>query len=195
MTIKKAVDHFIFKFKNVWKPTNPDIEALKTIIKFVEDKHQKQIQDYQLFAKLYIMVYAQYLDKYKTTVFDEIPQKELHKYLDLPLSHIIESFTKKLNDSELYTLFDLSCKDDFSHIHLTHIESFYKEMGYDDALVKEKVVKISSDRKTSNEKLDELLNNHKDIKDYLYKGKEIWDYETVKDNIELQINNAINKYR
>ena len=192
MTIKKSVDHLVFKLSNVWKATPKDAEAINTIMKFVEDKHRKQIQDYHLFSKLYIMVYAKFLDKYKATVFDDIPRKELTKYLDQPIEYIIKRFTERLNESELYTVFDLAGKKDFDHIHLTHIKSFYKEMGYNDGVVKQKVKKIIDDRKKSRDSLEVLLDSHQDVKNYLFKGKEIWDYNTVKDNLELQINNTIN---
>ena len=109
MTIKKAIEHFGFKLnpKNkIWKATKKDIDALDFIMGFVEDKHKQQLRDNELFAKMYIMVYAQYLERYKTTIFDDIPRKELHKLLARPLNEFIQRFTDRLNESELYALFD-----------------------------------------------------------------------------------------
>jgi hypothetical protein len=192
MTITRAIEHLKWKYGNKWNPTQTDADALNTIIKFTEDKHKKQLHDYHLFAKLYVMVYAQFLDKYKATVFDDIPKKELTKYLNTPLENIIQRFTDKLNESELYTIFDLAGTTDFDHIHISRIEEIYKEKGYDDVIVKQKTEKIINQRKETSIELEKLLENHQDIKDYLYKGKEIWDYETVKDNLEVDINNTIN---
>lgn len=194
MTIKKATEHFGFKLNpknNIWKATKKDIEALNTIMDFVEAKHKKQIQDYHLFAKLYIMVYSQFLDKYKSTVFDDIPKKQLNKYLETPLVEIIERFKDKLNESELYTVFDLNGRKDFEHMHITHIESFYKDMGYEGSVLESKVSSITEERKKSNKALRTLLSDYPEIEGYLYKGNEIWDYDTVKDNLEAQINNTI----
>lgn len=166
MTIKKAVDHFVFKFNTVWKVTEHDIKALETIMEFVEDKHKKQFNDYQLFAKLYVMVYAQFLERYNTTVFDEIPQKELHRYLEQPLERIIQRFTDKLNDSELYSLF--------------------KEIGVDmkhPALVSQ----AQSDKDTS--KIQKAIESKDNFERFT---GQVWDYETVKQSLVSQINNVIN---
>ena len=167
MTIKRAIEHFSFKFKNVWKPTQPDVEALNTIIEFVEAKHKKQIQDYQLFAKLYIMVYAQYLERYKTTIFDEIPKKELHKLLDRPLDFFLELFTQRLNESELYSLFD----------------ELYINMDHP-------ILKSDELKNKETNKLQNALNDKENLRKFT---GQIWCKEEVTENLELQINNVINK--
>ena len=172
MTITKAVNHFGFKLSpknNIWKATQTDADALYTIMDFVEDQHQKQLNDHHLFAKLYIMVYAQYLEKFKATIFDDIPKKELHKLLDKPLDYFIDLFTQRLNESELYSLFD-ELNIDMSHPAL-----------------KSETLK---DKET--QKLQNALND----KDNLNKFTgQIWDREVVIENLELQINNVINLVR
>lgn len=102
MTITKAVERIQWRMKNGWKPNANDIEAINGIIDFVNQKHQRQINDYQLFAKLYIFVYSEFLSNYKTTVFDNVAQVELHRLLEKPIEHHIEDFRKTLNDSGLY---------------------------------------------------------------------------------------------
>ena len=166
MTIKKAVEHFIWKFKNSWNPTEKDVEALNAVIEFVESKHKKQIQDFHLFAKLYIMVYAQYLERYKATIFDDIPRKELHKLLDRPTEDFIKRFTDRLNESELYILFD------GIGVKLEHPNT-----------------KTTQTKGKENKALKNALNDENNKERFC--GK-VWEYETVKENIELQINNVIN---
>lgn len=166
LTIKKALERFTWRFKNTWKPNEEDIKAYNTIATFVKDKHKQQIQDYHLFAKLYVMVYYQFLEKYKTTVFDDIPRKELLKMLDKPLEDFIHRFTDRLNESELYELLDKTKVND-KHPAL----------------------------KTENEKNKEVDNLQEALKDKNNFDKftgNVWDYETVKENIELQINQVIN---
>ena len=166
MTKKKAIEHLVWKYQNKWNPTQPDADALNTIMKFVDDKHKKQIQDYQLFAKLYIMVYSQYLERYKTTVFHDIPTKELTKFLEYPTDVLIQRFTDKLNESELYSLFDeLDIKMDHP------------------ALKTEEIKEKETDR------LETALKNKDNFEKFT--GK-VWDYDTVKECVELQINNVIN---
>lgn len=98
MTINKAIEHFRWKFENIWKASDKDKEAFDTIAKFINDKHKNDLNNYQLFAKLYITYYGELLKYYKADVFDDIPQKELHKVLDKPLQRIIEDFVKKATD-------------------------------------------------------------------------------------------------
>lgn len=103
MNISKAVSHFLYKLnpKNrIWKATPSDQEAINTIIDFVESKHAKDFNDHQLYAKLYITYLAELMKYYKATVFDGIPQKELHKILDQTLEQIIENFVKTATDIE-----------------------------------------------------------------------------------------------
>lgn len=172
MTIIKAVEHFEFKLNpknNIWKATKNDIEAYNTICDFVDNKNKKQLNDYHLFAKLYVMVYAQYLERYKGTIFDDIPKRELHQLIDKPISFFIKRFTKRLNESELYSLFNEL------NIKLEH-----------------PAVKTAKDKQKDLNALKTSLSQQNN-KNRLF--GDVWDYETVKENLELQINNVINKYK
>ena len=100
MTIKKAVEHFEFRLSKHWKPTENDINAYNTILKFVEDKHEKQYNNNQLFGKLYISFYGELLKYYNSTVFDKEPQKALHQILDTSIETIIYKFLNKANLQE-----------------------------------------------------------------------------------------------
>lgn len=100
--IKKALNRISWRMQNSWKSNQNDIDAYNQIVDFVNNTNK--INDYQLFAKLYIWVYGQLLIHYNATVFDKEPQKELHRILDKPLTQIIEEFTNKLNQTELYQL-------------------------------------------------------------------------------------------
>ena len=100
MNINKAIEHLKFRFKNHWKPTEKDVEAINSIIKFTKEKHEKQYNDNQLFGKLYIYVLGEYINFYRSSVTSDLPQKELHKLLDRPIQQIISEFTTKANDVE-----------------------------------------------------------------------------------------------
>ena len=101
MNIIKAIKHFEFKLTKHWKPTKTDLEAYNEILDFVEHKHKEQINDNQLFAKLYISYYAEILKYYQATVFDKEPQKTLHKILDTPIEQVIKDFVKTANEIEV----------------------------------------------------------------------------------------------
>jgi len=100
MTIKKAVEHFEFRLSKHWKPTENDINAYNTILKFVEDKHKQQFIDNQLFGKLYIIYYGELLKYYKATVYDKEPQKHLNRVLSAPIEKVIQTFVETSNDVE-----------------------------------------------------------------------------------------------
>ena len=88
MNIKKAVEHFLWKLNpknSQWKATDKDVEAINGIMTFVNQKHKQQLNENQLFAKLYINYYAELLKYYKSTVSDREAQKELHILLELEL--------------------------------------------------------------------------------------------------------------
>ena len=110
-TIKKAVEHFIFKLdpkNNIWKASEADGKAITQIVKFVEDKHEEQLRNNQLFAKLYITYYGELLKYYKASIFDKEPQKDLHKTLDTPLETIIDNFRATLKDIEISKTFEVN---------------------------------------------------------------------------------------
>lgn len=144
MTIKTALDRIFWRFQKI-KGNDTDQQALNTIAEFVNDKHKQQLKDNELFAKAYIFMYAHFLKHYDTDIYDAIPQKELHRYLDQPIERIIERFKQRLNEREL----EDRCKA--KGVEVTHPRINRADIDYSDA----------------------------------------WDYETVKDNLEIQINLAL----
>ena len=99
MTIKTALERIFWRFQTI-NGNITDQKALDTLAEFVNDKHAKQLQDNEMFAKVYIFMYSYFLKRYNTDVYDPIPQKELHRYLDQPLERIIERFKVKMNEKE-----------------------------------------------------------------------------------------------
>ena len=100
MTITKAIEHFKFKFTKVWNVTEHDVTAFNKIVDFVNDKHKKQLQQNELFAKLYIFAFSYYLKRYNCSVYDSEAAKELHQLLDKPLNVFIKRFTDVLNEND-----------------------------------------------------------------------------------------------
>ena len=167
-TIKKAVNRITWRMQNGWKFNQIDLEAVNYIISFINRQQKKQFNDYKLFAKLYIYVYGQFLNHYEATVFDKIPEKELHKIFDTSIENIIEDFKNNLNDSERYDI--------------------HKELG----LSQSHPLLTTEAERRSDSKILEKVSQDKDLTESFF--GEVWDYETVKDNLTIQINNAINNY-
>jgi hypothetical protein len=54
MNIYKALDHFEYKFRNSWKPTEADIKAFNAIVRYKKLQEAKTLQQNELLAKLWI---------------------------------------------------------------------------------------------------------------------------------------------
>lgn len=103
MKLKEALNRIVWRVKSIKNANNTDIEALKTLIEFIENTDK--INDYSLFAKIYVTFYGELLQYYKTSVFDPSPQKDLHRLLDQSWERTVEKFVKKANDMEVYVRF------------------------------------------------------------------------------------------
>ena len=54
MDIDKAIDRFNWRFKNTWKPNVKDIEAINSIMDYVELQRNKSLSENESLAKLWI---------------------------------------------------------------------------------------------------------------------------------------------
>lgn len=88
--------------RKMTKASGQEREAFNYLIDFIGGKHKDIIRDNQLFGKLYIYLYGEFIKHYQTTVFDPIPQKELHRILDRPIKTIVEEFVDTINTGEMY---------------------------------------------------------------------------------------------
>ena len=113
MTIKKAIEHFTWRFSNGLTPTPKDVEAINEIIEFTENTLNKNFDNQQLFAKLYITMYGELIKYFNASVFDKEPQKALHQILNTPLDAIIDKFVDKANLQE--QTIEHSKKNGFKH--------------------------------------------------------------------------------
>lgn len=108
MKIGEAVKHLQWrygKFKNI-KVSKKDIEAMNTMIDFVNDQTNENIHNNQVGYKLWLNEYLEKIKYYRATVFDNIPQKELCRFIDKPLEWHEERFTNTLNDMEVDRITD-----------------------------------------------------------------------------------------
>lgn len=108
MTLDKAINRLSWRFGQCRSinPVKEDLEAFNVIIEHINHMNNQFMQSHSLFAKLYIRVYRMTLEHYNATIFDDIPQKVLHKFLAKPLENHIEDFTDYLNSSELFKVLD-----------------------------------------------------------------------------------------
>lgn len=92
MSIEKAVERIGWRLKeNHWKHNENDIKAYNTIVEYVENAQKNLYDQHELFAKLYIHIYGQYLMKYGATPYARIPREVLTKEIAKSVhEHMIE---------------------------------------------------------------------------------------------------------
>lgn len=103
MTIEKATQRIGWRLGTgkAFQPNQGDIDAYNEIVEFIQEKQKKQIIDNQLFGKLYIYLYGEFVTYYKATAMDSIPQKELNKLLTKDLRTIVTEVTDRLNLADM----------------------------------------------------------------------------------------------
>jgi len=101
-TVNKAIQHFEWKLINVWDASQKDIDAYNVLDKFTKDKQKEQYNDNQLLGKIFITFYGELIKYYQGSLFDKEPLKALNKILDTPMETIIQKFTDKVNEQEVY---------------------------------------------------------------------------------------------
>ena len=111
--IKKSINRFNWRFRKDdngnffnFKPTNEDVKCMNTLISWIIREKKEDLQNNQLFAKLYIYFLHQQIREHNTTVLDSIPQKQLSKLLDKPIHSFYEAFTKELHDNQICKLLE-----------------------------------------------------------------------------------------
>jgi hypothetical protein len=197
MTIEKALGHFGWKLdpkNNQWKPTEKDLEAYNFMCDYVEQKQREQFQNYSLMAKLYVWAYQQHLIYYNATVFDNAAQVAVNKILDTDITILIENLKNHLNQSELYGLMDKAQMPDGHWVHLDHIRSQLNQDGKTIEEIEQSITTLQVKRDAANERLNQLLAEHPEIKNYAEKGEELFSYQDVEENLKVMINAAINQF-
>lgn len=102
MNVKKALERLSFRFgRGNFRPNQLDVDALNELIEYVGGKEKKQLKDNQLFGKLYIFLYGEFVNYYKCTVMDNVPQKELHRVLNKDIRILVQEVADRLNMAEI----------------------------------------------------------------------------------------------
>ena len=108
MTLQKAIENLKRRLSTdkSFTPYPKDRESLNTIIDYINNQMKGNVNNNLLFAKLYIYTYNQFLKYYKSSIFDEITQKELHKLLDTDIELFYKAFKSQLEDNSIYDLIE-----------------------------------------------------------------------------------------
>jgi len=198
MNLKNSISRLSWRFSNDKRflPNDLDIEALNTVIKYVNNEEKRQYNNHHLFAKLYTYIYMEMLKKDGSTVYDTETRRKIHNLLRMPLSQIIEMFTDELNNSERYFMFDKAkvkngvIPEKLRYINIDHIEDMYKRSELTSAQVSQKIIDWKNQKDIE---LQNVMRIYKTNPDAILGN--VWKYEDVVKCIESEVNNAIVKFK
>jgi len=98
MKIDKAINHLAKKIGSNQYATDFDKECIDILINYVQDSREQKMRNQDLYYKMYIHLYNQFVNQY-----DDIKsQVRLHKILELPVQFHIDQLTATLNNRQLH---------------------------------------------------------------------------------------------
>lgn len=107
MKIDKALAHLAKKIGGNQYSTDYDKECIQTLIEYVQDSREQKMRNQDLYYKLYLYLFNEFVNKY-----DEVKsQTRLHKILEMPIQFHIDQLTSSMNHRQLYE--DLGMKIEY----------------------------------------------------------------------------------
>ena len=99
MKLKEAIQRLSFTVSKQNKPNPTDAEALNKILEYVNGTIKKEINENELFAKLYVYLLLNEVVFYKGDV--DLGQKKINEVLQIPLIDMYENFRMSFNSIAL----------------------------------------------------------------------------------------------
>jgi len=175
MKIEQSVQRIQWRLasKKPFTANLSDIEALNDIIEYVDKKQNEQYDKNENFAKLYIRVYGKMIQHYKATVFDLEPKKAMMSIFRKSLPETVDDFKNQLNNSELCGLLEESYSGEPKHPLL--------RKGIEHDIFEDETENLSEKIKKDPEAMKKIK-------------REVFDYDTVYNNLKAEISNVINSF-
>lgn len=95
MKLKEAIQRLSFTVSKQNKPNPTDAQALNKILEYVNGTIKKEINENELFAKLYVYLLLNEVVFYKGDV--DMGQKRINEVLQIPLIDMYENFRMSFN--------------------------------------------------------------------------------------------------
>jgi len=131
--IEKAVQRIGWRIKEKhWKCNQNDLDAYNFVVNYVKKQQDIIINSNELFAKLYIHMYFQYLMSYGSDFNNPIPKSILNKELSKPIQQHIQEFYELSNEVSFIKKVD----SDLKNIKLEDMQKFDYDFIHDN-LVKQ----------------------------------------------------------
>lgn len=102
MTIQQSIQRLSYTISKGHKPNETDQLALNKVIRDLNANASKNVQEHQLFAKLYAIILTDFVRHYKDTDF---ANKQINKELSYPIWVHLENLRLELTSLELHEYF------------------------------------------------------------------------------------------
>ena len=99
MKLKEAIQRLSFTVAKQNKPNPTDAEALNKILEYVNETIKKEVNENELFAKLYVYLLLNEVVFYKGDV--DMSQRKINEVLQIPLIDMYENFRMSFNSIAL----------------------------------------------------------------------------------------------
>lgn len=103
MNIKESIKRLGFTISKQNKPNSTDADALNTIIEFVNNTTKEEVNQNELFAKLYVM---NFITQMRIVRDFDLAQKNVHKILKMSLTGLYTEFRREANVLEIKNYFE-----------------------------------------------------------------------------------------
>ena len=143
MKIDKALSHLAKKIGGNQYSTDYDKECIEILIEYVQDSREQKMRNQDLYYKLYLYLYNQFVNQY-----DEVKsQVRLHKILEMPIQFHIDQLTSSINYRQLHDDLGMKLEHDKDGRMLKkdykatkeRLEAFYKSRLWSTTQVEENV--------------------------------------------------------
>lgn len=126
MKLKQSVNRLIWRFtdsnslKNGFKPNQTDVDALNSILEFINKTNETTVQENRIFAKMYISYFCLQL---RVTQDFDLAQKKTNHVLNTPLTTLYELLRVEANTCEIRNFFQSKGIDTTSLLESAKIEA------------------------------------------------------------------------
>lgn len=99
MKLKEAIQRLSFTVSKQNKPNQTDAEALNKILEYLNKSIKREVNENEMFAKLYVYLLLNEVVFYKGDI--DLGQKKINEVLQIPLIDMYENFRMSFNSIAL----------------------------------------------------------------------------------------------
>lgn len=173
MDLIKNIQRIAWRFsaKKPFTPNDSDVEAMNSIITWINKEKETRVNENRYFAKILVYCYIQELNFYKN---NNSAEKKINEILEKPLEYWYSEFRKQMNRMNFNQM-----------VEMVGLKSEWEKADNDHGLFGLDQIQV----KSPNQEL--IKNNEADLVKVL-KGN--WDQEKINSKLNFFISELLNEY-